>query len=607
MRRSHRASELKSSRSPLQALRHHLVMERLEERSLLAIASWSEMQGLLPVLENFKSFSVAAASDQLMESQPQELLDLLQPPGGSGSESGSVTTDDGSDEGDDDSWESEEVPEAPADLNRGEGGDRIPPFESQQVTDAGQPGSMPPQSGLVRPKNPGPQDLPADNPETLPPAPDRVRPPADQGIMPPNVPPSPPPSGLGNGELPPQGTGERLPPALLPPQTRSMEEGKAESIRDSVVRSSTRDEEDATRLPRLLLPKVEGLGQFLRQVDSAVLSRAVESSREIPFGELANETRLLTLESRLEPHGASASPSSDTLLPEHRVAVSLPAGSRASLDRLWNSVSGVEGGITQPRQAVPALAGPDQASAAVAPPAATPLTTAARAVLHWLAAETGNNENPFAVGHTVPAHSPEAVLAVATAESHSPGSGAAHARDTEPTWENFAASFATAPVTAVTGGGSRGSSGPMLDENHDNWGLLFAPALFAFGVPKRYQATILLVDHDETTRDPLHMLLAEEGYLVLAAGSAHDAWGVLRAPLAPIDLILLDPHLPDVSGMMLYARLQELYPELPVVICSHDELEPSELAAFRALGAPYYLRKPVAGEKLLATVQAVLS
>src|SRR5262249_22808858 len=108
-------------------------------------------------------------------------------------------------------------------------------------------------------------------------------------------------------------------------------------------------------------------------------------------------------------------------------------------------------------------------------------------------------------------------------------------------WAAFAAGSGTALVQSTRRARGRSGAEQLAEENHYPWGLLFAPALFALGVPKRYQATILLVEHDEPTRDAFHVLLADRGYLVLAAGTGHDAWGVLRAPLAPIDLVLLHP------------------------------------------------------------------
>jgi DNA-binding response OmpR family regulator len=100
-------------------------------------------------------------------------------------------------------------------------------------------------------------------------------------------------------------------------------------------------------------------------------------------------------------------------------------------------------------------------------------------------------------------------------------------------------------------------------------------------------------------------VLVREGYLALTAQSGHDALGQLRAPLAPIDVVILDVHLPDVSGIDLCARIREQHPELPVVICT-GEAEPDEAAQLMEMGIHRYFRKPVAVDELLATVEAAL-
>jgi DNA-binding response OmpR family regulator len=101
-------------------------------------------------------------------------------------------------------------------------------------------------------------------------------------------------------------------------------------------------------------------------------------------------------------------------------------------------------------------------------------------------------------------------------------------------------------------------------------------------------------------------VLAEEGYLALAAATGHDAAAILRTPLSSIDVVLLDVHLPDVSGTDLCARLRELYPDLPVVVCS-GEADSEEIADLVRLGAIRYFRKPMAADELLSTVEAALS
>ena len=63
-----------------------------------------------------------------------------------------------------------------------------------------------------------------------------------------------------------------------------------------------------------------------------------------------------------------------------------------------------------------------------------------------------------------------------------------------------------------------------------------------------HQRTVLLVEDDEDTLFAMDKLLTREGYLVLTAESGHDAIGMLKQPLSPIDVVLLDVHLPEVIG-----------------------------------------------------------
>src|SRR5947209_12920709 len=82
---------------------------------------------------------------------------------------------------------------------------------------------------------------------------------------------------------------------------------------------------------------------------------------------------------------------------------------------------------------------------------------------------------------------------------------------------------------------------------------------------REHQPTVLLIEDDEAVRFAMATLLVREGYLVLTAGGAHDAMSVLRRPLSAIDVVLLDVHLPDASGIDLCARVRELHPGMPVI------------------------------------------
>ncbi len=117
--------------------------------------------------------------------------------------------------------------------------------------------------------------------------------------------------------------------------------------------------------------------------------------------------------------------------------------------------------------------------------------------------------------------------------------------------------------------------------------------------------TVLVVEDDETTRLAMASWLAGEGFLVLTAGSGHQAIGQLEHPLERIDVVILDVDLPDVSGVALCAKIREMNPELPVLVCTGGAT-PEEVARLVELGAIRYFRKPVSPDELLSAVEAVL-
>lgn len=124
-------------------------------------------------------------------------------------------------------------------------------------------------------------------------------------------------------------------------------------------------------------------------------------------------------------------------------------------------------------------------------------------------------------------------------------------------------------------------------------------------VQSKAPPTVLLVEDDDLVRDAMTQVLVREGYLVMTAASGHDAIGLLRTPLSPINVVVLDVQLPDVSGIDLCARLREMHPTLPVVVCTGGA-EPEDRAELLRMGVHRYFHKPVAMRDLLATVEEAL-
>jgi DNA-binding response OmpR family regulator len=101
------------------------------------------------------------------------------------------------------------------------------------------------------------------------------------------------------------------------------------------------------------------------------------------------------------------------------------------------------------------------------------------------------------------------------------------------------------------------------------------------------------------------MSFAKQGYLVVSAPTTHDAMGLLRAPLSPIDLAVVNLSLPDVSGLHLCTYLRKSNPGLQLIVYS-DEAEPSELPQLRKLGVNRFLQNPFTVEELIADVASLL-
>jgi len=117
-------------------------------------------------------------------------------------------------------------------------------------------------------------------------------------------------------------------------------------------------------------------------------------------------------------------------------------------------------------------------------------------------------------------------------------------------------------------------------------------------------AQILVVDDEVGIRELLSEILADEGHQVLLAESAGDARR-LRERHRP-DLVLLDIWMPDTDGISLlkeWAASGQL--GMPGVMMSgHGTIETAVEAT--RIGALDYLEKPIALQRLLATVKRAL-
>lgn len=121
--------------------------------------------------------------------------------------------------------------------------------------------------------------------------------------------------------------------------------------------------------------------------------------------------------------------------------------------------------------------------------------------------------------------------------------------------------------------------------------------------------TILIVDDSATQRLALASLLEDEGYgnLMMAASAAEALQYFKQNGSCPIDLILMDLHMPLMNGIEACRQIKadEDRRDIPIImVTSSTETEDLQLAF--AAGAMDYITKPPDEVELLARVRSAL-
>jgi len=121
----------------------------------------------------------------------------------------------------------------------------------------------------------------------------------------------------------------------------------------------------------------------------------------------------------------------------------------------------------------------------------------------------------------------------------------------------------------------------------------------------RNKETILLVEDEETVRTMVSKVLERNGYKVLEACFASQAYIVAYRYKAPIHLMVTDVMMPGTSGPDLAGKLASSHPEMKVIYMSgwpenvvREKLREVEITPF--------IYKPFLFEKLPKTVREVL-
>jgi len=114
---------------------------------------------------------------------------------------------------------------------------------------------------------------------------------------------------------------------------------------------------------------------------------------------------------------------------------------------------------------------------------------------------------------------------------------------------------------------------------------------------------VLIIDDEKAIRNALRDILQFENFEVEEA--ADGAEGIRMATPGGFDLVLCDIKMPKTDGMEVLTKLQELHPDLPVVmITGHGTIDTAVEALKK--GAYDFIAKPPDLNRLLVTVRNAL-
>ncbi|CAL4995404.1 unnamed protein product [Urochloa decumbens] len=161
-----------------------------------------------------------------------------------------------------------------------------------------------------------------------------------------------------------------------------------------------------------------------------------------------------------------------------------------------------------------------------------------------------------------------------------------------------------AVATAAAVGGAGGGNG-------DAAGASSSPASAAAAVASgraaarwdqilpRRSLRVLLVEHDDSTRQVVTALLRKCGYRVAAVADGMKAWEVMRGRAYAFDLVLTEVAMPTLSGIQLLARIvaADECKNIPVIMMSSQDSIGTVLKCMQK-GAVDFLVKPVRKNEL---------
>jgi CheY-like chemotaxis protein len=122
---------------------------------------------------------------------------------------------------------------------------------------------------------------------------------------------------------------------------------------------------------------------------------------------------------------------------------------------------------------------------------------------------------------------------------------------------------------------------------------------------RRGMESVLIVEDDDAVRSVAQRILASHGYVVLEAACGAAALRLYDETTPPVDLVLTDVVMPEMSGAEMARQLRERHPAIRVLFMSGYTGEAAIRQRVLEPGAPF-IEKPFAPEALAAKVREML-
>ncbi len=116
---------------------------------------------------------------------------------------------------------------------------------------------------------------------------------------------------------------------------------------------------------------------------------------------------------------------------------------------------------------------------------------------------------------------------------------------------------------------------------------------------------ILIIEDAWFTRRTLMKILQKEGYEMIEANNGREGLEIIEERSKDIKCIILDMLMPEIDGLGVLKKLQELNLNIPTIVLTADIQESTRKQCLQ-LGATAFLNKPPKSSELLETITNVI-